>query len=233
MLGGGNRDYDRRTTYCPGSPRSAAGLRPRRPDHRDRRRAREGLADPDADQRLEGPPARADGRCAAPTRSQIGPVRPQNDQTAPTGSASRLSGESLSAPEAVWASTRLIGDVSKQIVASLDEPRARQGAQGHLERRSGSSRARRMRSARGPVSFLWVLGLISLSLALLNLLPLLPLDGGHIAFSIVEGIRGRPPCARGLRARLDGRDRARPGALLHRPVERPRRRIGRQARIHR
>ena len=36
-----------------------------------------------------------------------------------------------------------------------------------------------------------MLGFISLSLALLNLLPLLPLDGGHIAFSIVEGIRGR------------------------------------------
>jgi regulator of sigma E protease len=40
-------------------------------------------------------------------------------------------------------------------------------------------------------NYLWVLGLISLSLALLNLLPLLPLDGGHIVFSIVEGIRGR------------------------------------------
>jgi regulator of sigma E protease len=36
-----------------------------------------------------------------------------------------------------------------------------------------------------------VLGLISLSLALLNLLPLLPLDGGHIAFSLIEGVRGR------------------------------------------
>ena len=36
-----------------------------------------------------------------------------------------------------------------------------------------------------------MLGLISLSLALLNLLPLLPLDGGHIAFSIIEGVRGR------------------------------------------
>jgi len=43
----------------------------------------------------------------------------------------------------------------------------------------------------GTDTYLWVLGLISLSLALLNLLPLLPLDGGHIAFSIVEGIRGR------------------------------------------
>ena len=43
----------------------------------------------------------------------------------------------------------------------------------------------------GLQTYLWVLGLLSLSLALLNLLPLLPLDGGHITFSIVEGIRGR------------------------------------------
>jgi regulator of sigma E protease len=41
----------------------------------------------------------------------------------------------------------------------------------------------------GTNTYLRVLGLISLSLALLNLLPLLPLDGGHIAFSLVEGIR--------------------------------------------
>jgi regulator of sigma E protease len=39
--------------------------------------------------------------------------------------------------------------------------------------------------------FLQILGLISLSLAILNLLPLLPLDGGHILFSLIEGIRGR------------------------------------------
>jgi regulator of sigma E protease len=39
--------------------------------------------------------------------------------------------------------------------------------------------------------YLEVLAFISLSLALLNLLPLLPLDGGHIAFSIAERIRGR------------------------------------------
>ena len=39
--------------------------------------------------------------------------------------------------------------------------------------------------------YLQILGFVSLSLALLNLLPLLPLDGGHIVFSIIEGIRGR------------------------------------------
>jgi regulator of sigma E protease len=39
--------------------------------------------------------------------------------------------------------------------------------------------------------YLEMLGLISLSLAILNLLPLLPLDGGHILFSLIEGVRGR------------------------------------------
>jgi regulator of sigma E protease len=43
----------------------------------------------------------------------------------------------------------------------------------------------------GTESYLWVLSLISLSLALLNLLPLLPLDGGHILFAALEGARGR------------------------------------------
>jgi regulator of sigma E protease len=39
--------------------------------------------------------------------------------------------------------------------------------------------------------FLEILGVLSISLALLNLLPLLPLDGGHILFSLVEGVRRR------------------------------------------
>jgi regulator of sigma E protease len=44
---------------------------------------------------------------------------------------------------------------------------------------------------RGTDNYLWVLALVSLSLALLNLLPLLPLDGGHILFALLEGARGR------------------------------------------
>jgi regulator of sigma E protease len=40
-----------------------------------------------------------------------------------------------------------------------------------------------------------LLGLISMSLALFNALPLLPLDGGNILFSIIEGLRGALPQA--------------------------------------
>jgi regulator of sigma E protease len=38
--------------------------------------------------------------------------------------------------------------------------------------------------------FIAIVGLISLALALVNLLPLLPFDGGHIAMSIAERLRG-------------------------------------------
>jgi len=39
---------------------------------------------------------------------------------------------------------------------------------------------------------LYVLALISLSLAVINMFPFLPLDGGHIFWSLVEKVRGRP-----------------------------------------
>ena len=37
-----------------------------------------------------------------------------------------------------------------------------------------------------------MLALISLSLAVINLFPFLPLDGGHIFWAVVEKVRGRP-----------------------------------------
>ena len=37
-----------------------------------------------------------------------------------------------------------------------------------------------------------LLALISLSLAIFNLLPFLPLDGGHILFALIEKVRRRP-----------------------------------------
>ena len=37
-----------------------------------------------------------------------------------------------------------------------------------------------------------ILALISLSLAVVNLFPFLPLDGGHIFWALAEKVRGRP-----------------------------------------
>ena len=45
---------------------------------------------------------------------------------------------------------------------------------------------------RGLERALLLLALVSLSLGLVNLLPILPLDGGHIFWAVVEKLRGRP-----------------------------------------
>jgi regulator of sigma E protease len=43
---------------------------------------------------------------------------------------------------------------------------------------------------------LLLLAFVSLSLGLVNLLPILPLDGGHIFWALVEKLRGRPASLR-------------------------------------
>ena len=96
----------------------------------------------------------------------------------------------LSVPSATWQSLKLTGVVTKEIGASLVKlvhGQGRKDVSSPVGIVQGSSEALKQ----GLDTYFWVLGLLSLSLALLNLLPLLPLDGGHIAFSIVEGIRGR------------------------------------------
>ena len=45
--------------------------------------------------------------------------------------------------------------------------------------------------ATSPSLALQVLALISLSLAIINLFPFLPLDGGHIFWALAEKVRGR------------------------------------------
>jgi regulator of sigma E protease len=44
----------------------------------------------------------------------------------------------------------------------------------------------------GLMNFLHFMGLISINLAILNLLPIPILDGGHIFFFLLEALLGRP-----------------------------------------
>ena len=120
---------------------------------------------------------------------ELGPARP-----ALTDGAYRLGfalrGEALGPVESAWQAIRVTGIVTKAIggsVGRLVTGDGREEISSPVGIVQGSSQA----VERGAESYLWVLGLISLSLALLNLLPLLPLDGGHIAFSLLEGIRGK------------------------------------------
>jgi regulator of sigma E protease len=127
---------------------------------------------------------RRDGR-----RVELGPVTPVKiDGAYRLGFVLRASG--LSPPAAVWQSLKVTGEATKQTAAFLPKlvhRKERKEITTPVGIVQGSSQA----LATGFQTYLWLLGFLSLSLALLNLLPLLPLDGGHIAFSLVEGVRGR------------------------------------------
>jgi regulator of sigma E protease len=91
-------------------------------------------------------------------------------------------------------SARLAGSDCKQVVTGTFS------AFGSLFHRHGQSQLTstvgivRISAAALKVGFnyyLQIVGLVSMSLALLNLLPLLPLDGGHILFSVIEAVRRR------------------------------------------
>jgi len=61
----------------------------------------------------------------------------------------------------------------------------------HVSSSVGIVKAQSQAWRQGLRDFLSVLGLISLALALMNLIPVLPLDGGHILLALMEKVRGR------------------------------------------
>lgn len=119
----------------------------------------------------------------------VGPVRPVRDAGA-WRLGLVLRGRGLAAPSAALHSVKLTAVVTKEIGRSLGSLVHRSGRK-QISSPVGIVQGSTNALHQGVQTYLWVLGLISLSLALLNLLPLLPLDGGHIAFSVVEGLRGR------------------------------------------
>ena len=80
--------------------------------------------------------------------------------------------------------------VTKQtvsVVARIFEPKARKQLHGVV----GGYTITQESFATSPTLALWVLALISLSLAIINLFPFLPLDGGHVFWALAEKVRGK------------------------------------------
>jgi regulator of sigma E protease len=125
-------------------------------------------------------------------RVVLGPLRAKRDQGAYRIGfrIAAAHGPGESPPAAAWSSVRLVGSVTKDTVVSVAGLVRGQGTQ-NISSSVGIVNAESSAYKQSAEDFLAVLGFISLALALLNLLPFLPLDGGHIVMALVEWARGR------------------------------------------
>ena len=125
-------------------------------------------------------------------RVTVGPLRAKLDQGVyRVGFQIRaVAGPGQSFPKAVSSSVRVVGSVTSETVKSIGGLVVGQGT-GNVSSAVGIVRVTSQAFRQSLQDFLAVVGFISLALALLNLLPVLPLDGGHILMSILERVRGR------------------------------------------
>jgi regulator of sigma E protease len=86
------------------------------------------------------------------------------------------------AQQELWLVTKGTGEALRNLVVRGDRSNV-QGVVGIVREQS---------TAVGQGLYLEQLAWLSLSLALFNLLPFLPLDGGHILFALIERVRRRP-----------------------------------------
>ena len=82
----------------------------------------------------------------------------------------------------------LISSKTVSVVTRIFDPEQRKQISGIV----GTTEATKQAVDFGAREALTLIAVVSLSLGLINLFPFLPLDGGHIFWSLVEKVRGRP-----------------------------------------
>jgi regulator of sigma E protease len=96
-----------------------------------------------------------------------------------------------SVAEAAGDSAQFMWEITSQtvgVIARIFDPEERKQLSGVV----GGYEVTRQAIGFGAREALTLIAVISLSLAVINLFPFLPLDGGHIFWSLVEKVRGRP-----------------------------------------
>jgi regulator of sigma E protease len=111
-------------------------------------------------------------------RTRIGIAYGNEDAAAGAGEAASFAGDKM------W----MVATGTVHVFAHIFETKERKEISGIV----GTSDVANQAIDLGPTPALFLLALVSLSLGLINLLPILPLDGGHIFWAIVEKVRGAP-----------------------------------------
>lgn len=97
----------------------------------------------------------------------------------------------LSAPQALVESVSWIGLVFKAIIEFFNPSTFQHSVQGARSVVGISVEVTRA-AEDGPLSYAWIVALLSLSLGVMNVLPIPPLDGGKITLELIEKAMGRP-----------------------------------------
>lgn len=92
---------------------------------------------------------------------------------------------------AAGASAREMWSMTTQTFSGLAKAITSSKQRGQVSSIVGISQFTEQAVAAGPGKALVVIGYVSLVLAVLNLLPFLPLDGGHVLWALAEKLRGR------------------------------------------
>jgi len=97
-----------------------------------------------------------------------------------------------SAVQAVGSSVTAMWEVTTGTVSRIVKLFYDQQARDEVSGVVGSYETTRQAIGLSATAALYILGIISLSLAVINLFPFLPLDGGHVFWAVAEKVRGRP-----------------------------------------